>query len=451
MAVRTRKAGIKNKRRVTSVDETLSNRQARRGQPGQEDGAARPGRGPSPAETAAQGHPRPGHDGAGGAGARHHRSAARQEDRHPPQDEARERPIALSHPPTTHTPERWTGHPWSFRPAIPHLHVGRQPMPEKTQQLRARRAKAKGTTLTVKATDIGDVPAGQERPRPQEERWHRRPREDERALRQPAPSARRGQEGPEPQAAPARDGQHHLAPQVDSGRGRRPVPPRAAPQDGRHRVRRHLPPRGASEESPQRGQTAPGDARQAGLARAGPQEGPERDGHHPPRRPAQAHTPPRRLSARRERVASSNVHAPRPPHPQGLAPGAPVQPLASRGKRCRGTRSEAAARGLTLGLQARADAARSALRVPGTDGAVVPLLQRVGGGSAPPSSATVSHASPAGHCAALVQVAVQSDSSGSTAPRGSRCPARKGWMKSSSSASTRTLKASFDKPRRRSR
>ncbi|WPB77920.1 hypothetical protein KYC5002_01980 [Archangium violaceum] len=33
-------------------------------------------------------------------------------------------------------------------------------MPEKTQQLRARRAKAKGTTLTVKATDIGGVPAG---------------------------------------------------------------------------------------------------------------------------------------------------------------------------------------------------------------------------------------------------------------------------------------------------
>ncbi|HEX8439623.1 hypothetical protein [Archangium sp.] len=33
-------------------------------------------------------------------------------------------------------------------------------MPEKTKQARAKRAKAKGTTVTVKATDIGDVPAG---------------------------------------------------------------------------------------------------------------------------------------------------------------------------------------------------------------------------------------------------------------------------------------------------
>lgn len=33
-------------------------------------------------------------------------------------------------------------------------------MPEKTKQVRAKRAKAKGTTVTVKATDVGDVPAG---------------------------------------------------------------------------------------------------------------------------------------------------------------------------------------------------------------------------------------------------------------------------------------------------
>ncbi|MCY1082722.1 hypothetical protein [Archangium lansingense] len=33
-------------------------------------------------------------------------------------------------------------------------------MPEKTQQSRAKRAKAKGTTVTVKASDVGDVPAG---------------------------------------------------------------------------------------------------------------------------------------------------------------------------------------------------------------------------------------------------------------------------------------------------
>ena len=33
-------------------------------------------------------------------------------------------------------------------------------MPEKTKQLRSKTAKAKGTTLTVKASDIGDVPAG---------------------------------------------------------------------------------------------------------------------------------------------------------------------------------------------------------------------------------------------------------------------------------------------------
>ena len=33
-------------------------------------------------------------------------------------------------------------------------------MPEKTKQLRAKRAKAKGTTLTLKATDTGDIPAG---------------------------------------------------------------------------------------------------------------------------------------------------------------------------------------------------------------------------------------------------------------------------------------------------
>ncbi|ATB27173.1 hypothetical protein [Melittangium boletus] len=33
-------------------------------------------------------------------------------------------------------------------------------MPEKTQQLRSRQAKAKGTTMTVKASDTGAVPAG---------------------------------------------------------------------------------------------------------------------------------------------------------------------------------------------------------------------------------------------------------------------------------------------------
>ena len=33
-------------------------------------------------------------------------------------------------------------------------------MPEKTKQLRAKRAKAKGTTMTVKASDTGDIPAG---------------------------------------------------------------------------------------------------------------------------------------------------------------------------------------------------------------------------------------------------------------------------------------------------
>jgi hypothetical protein len=33
-------------------------------------------------------------------------------------------------------------------------------MPEKTKQVRAKRAKAKGTTVTVKATDTGDIPAG---------------------------------------------------------------------------------------------------------------------------------------------------------------------------------------------------------------------------------------------------------------------------------------------------
>ena len=33
-------------------------------------------------------------------------------------------------------------------------------MPEKTKQLRAKRAKAKGTTMTVMASDTGDVPAG---------------------------------------------------------------------------------------------------------------------------------------------------------------------------------------------------------------------------------------------------------------------------------------------------
>ena len=33
-------------------------------------------------------------------------------------------------------------------------------MPEKTKQLRAKRAKAKGTTMTVMAADTGDVPAG---------------------------------------------------------------------------------------------------------------------------------------------------------------------------------------------------------------------------------------------------------------------------------------------------
>lgn len=33
-------------------------------------------------------------------------------------------------------------------------------MPEKTRQLRARRAKAKGTTMTLKASDTGDIPAG---------------------------------------------------------------------------------------------------------------------------------------------------------------------------------------------------------------------------------------------------------------------------------------------------
>ncbi|HZI04111.1 MAG TPA: hypothetical protein VEZ71_08825 [Archangium sp.] len=33
-------------------------------------------------------------------------------------------------------------------------------MPEKTKQVRSKTAKAKGTTLTVKASDIGDVPAG---------------------------------------------------------------------------------------------------------------------------------------------------------------------------------------------------------------------------------------------------------------------------------------------------
>jgi hypothetical protein len=33
-------------------------------------------------------------------------------------------------------------------------------MPEKTKQLRARGAKAKGTTMTVKASDTGDIPAG---------------------------------------------------------------------------------------------------------------------------------------------------------------------------------------------------------------------------------------------------------------------------------------------------
>jgi hypothetical protein len=33
-------------------------------------------------------------------------------------------------------------------------------MPEKTKQLRAKRAKAKGTTMTLKATDTGDIPVG---------------------------------------------------------------------------------------------------------------------------------------------------------------------------------------------------------------------------------------------------------------------------------------------------
>lgn len=33
-------------------------------------------------------------------------------------------------------------------------------MPEKTQQSRVKRAKARGTTVTVKASDVGDVPAG---------------------------------------------------------------------------------------------------------------------------------------------------------------------------------------------------------------------------------------------------------------------------------------------------
>jgi hypothetical protein len=33
-------------------------------------------------------------------------------------------------------------------------------MPEKTRQLRVKRAKAKGTTVTLKATDTGDIPAG---------------------------------------------------------------------------------------------------------------------------------------------------------------------------------------------------------------------------------------------------------------------------------------------------
>ncbi len=33
-------------------------------------------------------------------------------------------------------------------------------MPEKTKQVRAKRAKAKGTTMTVMASDTGDVPAG---------------------------------------------------------------------------------------------------------------------------------------------------------------------------------------------------------------------------------------------------------------------------------------------------
>ena len=33
-------------------------------------------------------------------------------------------------------------------------------MPEKTKQVRAKRAKAKGTTMTVKASDVGDIPAG---------------------------------------------------------------------------------------------------------------------------------------------------------------------------------------------------------------------------------------------------------------------------------------------------
>ena len=33
-------------------------------------------------------------------------------------------------------------------------------MPEKSKQLRARRAKAKGTPLTVMASDTGDIPAG---------------------------------------------------------------------------------------------------------------------------------------------------------------------------------------------------------------------------------------------------------------------------------------------------
>lgn len=33
-------------------------------------------------------------------------------------------------------------------------------MPEKTKQQRVKRAKAKGTTVTLKATDTGDIPAG---------------------------------------------------------------------------------------------------------------------------------------------------------------------------------------------------------------------------------------------------------------------------------------------------
>jgi hypothetical protein len=33
-------------------------------------------------------------------------------------------------------------------------------MPEKTKQVRAKRAKAKGTTMTLKASDTGDIPAG---------------------------------------------------------------------------------------------------------------------------------------------------------------------------------------------------------------------------------------------------------------------------------------------------